>query len=194
MRRWALASGLLVLAGCGGAADGPELVQVDAGRTDAATGFVAGPGRVVTVAHVLGDGRSVTVGGRPARVLRVDHRLDLAVLAVPGLAGERVRLAAASDHVRLRGRSVPVRRRVTARVREQRGAPFAERRALELGADVSAGDSGAPVLTRRGEVAGVVFARARSRSGVAYAVDVSGVAAVLRSARTGPVPARARDH
>jgi hypothetical protein len=47
-----------------------------------ATGFAIGDGRVLTVAHVL-DG-PVTVGRRRVRVLRVDRRNDLALLAVPG--------------------------------------------------------------------------------------------------------------
>ena len=31
----------------------PQVVTVSVGRADTATGFVVGPGRVVTVAHVL---------------------------------------------------------------------------------------------------------------------------------------------
>ena len=50
---------------------------------DHATGFVAGDGRVVTVAHVLG-GDEVLVDGRRATIVRVDHRLDLALLRVAG--------------------------------------------------------------------------------------------------------------
>jgi S1-C subfamily serine protease len=54
------------------------------------------------------------------------------------------------------------------------------RRALELRAAVAAGDSGAPVVTTSGRVAGVVFARSRTRAGSAYAVDASAVEALLR--------------
>lgn len=171
-------------AGCGGG-DPPALVSVAAGRGDAASGFVAGPERVVTVAHILEDGRPVTVrtvrGGaaRAARVLRVDRRVDLAVLAVPGVDGPRVRLEAdAGDGLRLLGRAARVRRRIVARVRADRFSDAVARPALELAASVRVGDSGAPVLTRDGAVAGVVFARGR-RGGVAYAVDASAVAAVL---------------
>jgi S1-C subfamily serine protease len=180
--------GLLALAaaaGCGGG-DPPALVGVTAGRADVATGFVTGPGRVVTVAHVLDGGRAVTVrrrpGGaaRPARVLRVDRRLDLALLAVGGVDGPAVRLERdAPEQVRLLGRDVRVRRRIVARVREDRFSPVASRPALELAASVRAGDSGSPVVTEDGAVAGVLFARGRERSRVAYAVDASGVAAFL---------------
>ena len=69
-------------------AGGPALVIVEARGAQAATGFVVGPSRVVTVAHVL-DG-PVTVRGdegvpRAAVVLRRDERLDLALLGVRGV-------------------------------------------------------------------------------------------------------------
>ena len=53
------------------------------------------------------------------------------------------------------------------------------RPALELRADVAAGDSGAPVVTAGGRLAGVVFARSQHRAGVAYAVDASAVGPLL---------------
>jgi S1-C subfamily serine protease len=149
----------------------PRLVTIAVGH-DRATGFVAGDGRVVTVAHVVA-GEDVTVDGRPATVVRRDARNDLAVLAVDGIRGE-VRLGH-DDRTTLRGRPAPVVRRISARV--DGGPP---RDALELRADVAAGDSGAPLITPAGRVAGVVFARSRTRATTAYAVDASALAALLR--------------
>jgi hypothetical protein len=143
---------------------GPELVTVRVGH-EQATGFVAGDGRVMTVAHVLGDD-VVTVDGRPATVARVDRRLDLALLRVPGVRGEATRLGGGGD-TRLLGRPAPIVRHIRASVD---GGP--RRRAYEIRADVAAGDSGAPLVTATGRVAGVVFARSRTRPGVAYAVAV----------------------
>jgi S1-C subfamily serine protease len=151
----------------------PIVVSHPTGPPDRAHGFVAGNGLVVTVAHVLG-GR-VTVGGRRASVARVDRRLDLAVLRVPGVRGERPRLAENADANTVLGRPAPVVRRIAARVD---GGPA--RPALELRADVSPGDSGAPLVTSTGRVAGVVFARSSSRPSTAYAVDASAVAQMLR--------------
>jgi hypothetical protein len=148
----------------------PELVVVAVGH-DRAMGFVAGDGLVVTVAHVLGP--HITAGGRPATVARLDRGNDLAVLRVPGVRGEAPRFGG-GDETALLGRPAPVVRRIRASVD---GGP--RRPALELRGEVAVGDSGAPVITGGGRVAGVVFARSRTREDVAYAVDGSAVAALL---------------
>jgi S1-C subfamily serine protease len=132
----------------------PRVVSVHVGA-DTAKGFVVGDGRVVTVAHVLG--RDVRVDGRPATVVRRDDRLDLALLAVPGVRGAPPRI----------GRSGA--RHLHARID---GSAW-RRPVLELRTDVARGDSGTPVLTPAGRLAGVIFARSRDRAGVAYAVDAS---------------------
>ena len=147
----------------------PELVTVAVGP-DRAMGFVAGDGVVVTVAHVLGD-EPITADGRPASVARVDRRNDLALLSVPGIRGPAPRFGG-SDATTVLGRPAPIVRRIRASVD---GGP--RRAALELRAQVAVGDSGAPVVTANGRIAGVVFARSRTRD-VAYAVDASAVAAL----------------
>jgi hypothetical protein len=149
----------------------PELVVVAVGH-DRAMGFVAGDGLVVTVAHVVGS--SMTADGRPATVVRLDRRNDLALLRVPGVRGEQPRFGG-ENGTTLLGRPAPVVRHIRASVD---GGP--RRQALELRADVAVGDSGAPILTSSGRVAGVVFARSRTREDVAYAVDASAVAGLLR--------------
>jgi S1-C subfamily serine protease len=178
-----------IAAGCGGgeAAAPPRVLSVrvatGAARPDAdATAFAIGRGRAVTVAHVLRSGRRVLVAARRARVVRVDRRLDVAVLAV-GADGARARAGSvrAGDRVTvrvLRGgavRSLPatVRRTISARMGR------AVRPALELAAAVMPGDSGAPVLDGRGRVAGVVFAQAADRDGVAYALDARALGSLL---------------
>jgi hypothetical protein len=156
---------------------GPDVVDVRVGH-DRATGFVAGDGLVMTVAHVLGaDDRAaaddelvagageVFVDGRRATVERVDRRLDLAVLRVPGLRGEPARFGDGEGDTTLLGRPAPVLRRIRASID---GGP--RRPALVIRADVAVGDSGAPLVTPTGRVAGVVFARSRTRPGIAYAV------------------------
>ena len=180
-----------------------------------ATGFAAGGNRVVTVAHVL-DG-AAAVNGRPlrvgrvlrgqlgevlsvrARVLRIDRRSDLALLAAPGLAargtaapglaarGVEIEAAGSGASVRVlrlrNGRTSPlsvhVRRAIVARVRAPGAARAVTRPALELAARVMAGDSGAPVVSSSGALAGVVFATSRARERTAYAVDASAVRRLL---------------
>jgi hypothetical protein len=150
----------------------PKIVTVAVGH-DRAIGFVAGNERVVTVAHVVGD--EVKVDGRPATIVRVDERNDLALLRVAGLGGERPRFGG-GDGTTVLGRAAPIARRIRARVD---GGP--RRAVLELRSEVAVGDSGAPVIGADGRVAGVVFARSRTRD-VGYAVEGSAVAALLRQA------------
>jgi hypothetical protein len=150
----------------------PVLVSHPTGPPDRATGFVAGDGLVVTVAHVLG-GR-LTVNGRRATVANLDRRLDLAVLRAPGVRGDRPRLADGGDRTTVLGHAAPVVRRITVRVDGGAARP-----ALEIHAAVSPGDSGAPLLTPTGRIAGVVFARSSTRPSTAYAVDATAVAQLL---------------
>jgi S1-C subfamily serine protease len=151
------------------------------GAPERATAFAAGGDRVVTVAHVLDAGATVTVDGRRAAVVRVDRRDDLAVLAVPGLDAGPIRTGAGSiGPVRLLARPARVRRAFTAIVRTDPRGPPARRPALELDAAVAGGDSGAPVIGEGDRVVGVVFAASRERARTAYAVDGSAVEALLR--------------
>jgi S1-C subfamily serine protease len=163
-----LALAALVVAGCGAQAPRVVGVRVPTGplSSERATAVAIGPGRVLTVAHVLHGADPVFVGARPAGVVQVDRRLDLAILAVPGVrggvtwgdahAGERVTVQALRGPVTAR-----VRRVITADVDGN------VRPALELAASVLPGDSGAPVVAD-GRVLGVVFAG--GREGIAYAV------------------------
>jgi hypothetical protein len=157
-----------------------------------ATGFAVAPGRVVTVAHVL-DG-PVTLNGRRVRVLRVDRRNDLALLAAPRGSPALRAIAPATTGVadgqhlrvvRLRGGSssllsVDVRRSIVASVRSAGARRALARPALELFARVAPGDSGAPVITDDDALAGVIFAASRNRANTAYAVDATAVTKLLR--------------
>lgn len=200
--RAALAAGLALLAAALAWADSPaprpappEVVLLEVpGTTERVTGFAAAPGRVVTVAHALDGGERrvlrVDAAGR-ARLLRLDQRADLALLAAPGLPRRSLPTATAQAGeavtvlVRRRGRTsrlhAHVRRAIVAHVSAPGERPRA-RPALELEARVRAGDSGAPVLTEDGELAGVLFARSRERAATAYAVDSVAVSRLLRIA------------
>ena len=167
-------------------APAPRIVRVavtsPAGAAELATGFAAGGGRVVTVAHVLDAGGTVTVDGRPAAVVRADRRDDLALLSVRGVRAPSVSTGSGAGATRLLLRAGPrpasVRRAITATVRIAPDPPV-RRPALELAADIAHGDSGAPVLDGRGRVTGVVFAASAGRPHTAYAVDGAAVAALL---------------
>jgi hypothetical protein len=170
-------------------------VRVTSGG-EIATGFAVGSDRVVTVAHVVdgavkeaGTDGAVTVNGVRAPVLRLDRRSDLALLAVPGIGARSPALTAAGagDEVRVlrlrdgrsTSRSARVRRAIVAHVSALGAVRAVTRPALELGARVRAGDSGAPVVSRSGALAGVIFAASSRRDETAYAVDASAVARLL---------------
>jgi S1-C subfamily serine protease len=152
------------------------------GSAEIATGVVVAPERVLTVAHVLERGREISAAGAPATVARLHPGQDLALLAVPGARGPAVGHASASGPLRVllrRGdgiiaRPVELRRRIVASLVDQPGRP--RRAALELGARIRSGDSGAPVVDERGDVVGIVFARSTRRGGTAYAIrtDMAG--------------------
>ena len=95
-RRWRSPRRAAAEAAAGPRRGAPDVVRVtvatDGLVPEVATGVAAGDGRVLTVAHALSPGRAVRVAGRPARVLRLDRRLDLALLAVPGLRAPALRL------------------------------------------------------------------------------------------------------
>jgi S1-C subfamily serine protease len=194
------------LAALGAGSDEPDLrppstravsISVVAGPAsrEVGTGFTAGRGRVITVAHLVEGRRTVRVraGGRArplaGRVLSVDRRTDVAVIAVSGLSAPALRSAPASTVsagqdvrvlVRRGGRvaTLPgrVRRLIAASLRPAGGGPARRRDGLELAAPIVAGDSGAPVVLPGGEVVGVVFARSRNRARTAYAVGAGALA------------------
>jgi S1-C subfamily serine protease len=192
----AFAAALAGVAGCGrqpaaGPPAPPAILRVAVGQGPAAavaTGFAGGDGRVITVQHVLGTQRAVSVGAprgpvRRGTVLRSDARADLAVLAVAGLRAPALRRASAGagDAItvlvwrdgRVRALHGRVRRVITARVRTTTGTGPQVRPGLELTAPIRKGDSGAPVLDAEARVVGIVFAQAGDRDGLAYAVASS---------------------
>ena len=76
------------------AAAQPSVLKIRAsapscGKAFTGSGFVIGPERVLTNAHVVGGSSQVSVevgdAELDAEVVEYDHQLDLAVLRVPGL-------------------------------------------------------------------------------------------------------------
>jgi S1-C subfamily serine protease len=188
-------------AGCGDSAApqraAPLVVAVLGQGSERATGLLVARGRVVTVAHAVREDRAVRVQARDApprraRILRMDRRADLALLAVPGLDGPVAAIADAAltgsaqgaravllRDGRILSRPVGVRRAIDAHIEAAGRRRRASRPALELEARLRDGDSGAPVQADDGRVAGVVFARSRNRADVAYATDASVLARFL---------------
>jgi S1-C subfamily serine protease len=178
---------LLVPPPAGPPPSGPAVVDVlvvpPVGSADVATGFEHGDGRVVTVAHLLPARparvlvRSGEGPARRARIVALDRRNDLAVLAVgtdapppsplPGSDSPRLLVRRAGRPAAL---EVEIRRRLDARIRPTPDAAPVRRPALELEARVRQGDSGAPLVAEDGRVLGVLFAQSSGPRDTAYAV------------------------
>jgi S1-C subfamily serine protease len=181
------------------AASTVKIVGVGCGGVLEGSGFVAGPGLVVTNAHVVAgiDGPVVEDrGGRhPARTVLFDPDLDLAVLRTSGLAGPALPLETSTVSRGTGGavlgypgggpfRAGPaaVRRSFVAVGRDIYGRRTVPRAVYELEAAVRPGNSGGPVVVPDGRVIGVVFSRSLSQANVGYALVGGDVATRLRTA------------
>jgi S1-C subfamily serine protease len=158
-----------------------------------ATGWRADGGLVVTVAHAVRGSNFVQTDGVPARIVAIDNRTDVAVLA-PVSTVDASALDVASDAGAPRvwlprftghgdGRTVseavagPV---VTTTIDEPIDDLNYARHAFSISVAADHGDSGAPVLDSRGRVAGMLFATARDGSPMAYAVSADDIRGVMR--------------
>ncbi|WP_336244364.1 MarP family serine protease [Microbacterium sp. JZ31] len=159
------------------------------GRGASGTGFVAAEDLLVTNAHVVAgmDTPIVELPGEPARDGRVvyfDAVDDLAVISVDvdAAALPIVEPLANGDPAVIQGFPYggPFRT-TTASIAAVGAAPIADiyggsvapREVYALAAAVYPGNSGGPVLTTEGAVAGVIFARDELQADVGYAMTTS---------------------
>jgi S1-C subfamily serine protease len=149
------------------------------------SGWIVGPGLVVTNAHVVAGVNSPVVDRRDGneisgRVVAFDTRNDVAVLRVPGLRGRALALVEPErgQPAALLGfpengplQSTPVRIGRSGRVnaRDAYGRLELGRPVVALRGDVRSGNSGGPIVSSDGLVLATVFAQ-RSGSGDGFAV------------------------
>ena len=169
------------------------------GRGSAGSGFVIAEDRVVTNAHVVAgvDTPIVELPGvaaREGRVVYFDPIDDLAVIAVEDLGADVLPFSptlAPGDAAAVQGypyggpfTMVPagVESVGTANVPDVYDESWNPREIYALDAVVRPGNSGGPLLTDDGAVAGVVFARAENDENLGYAMTM---------AELDPVAARA---
>lgn len=166
------------------------------GVTASGSGFVIADDRVVTNAHVVAgvDAPLVELPGRPAREGRVvyfDPIDDLAVIAVDGLDAIPLpivpTLAVGSAAVvqgypyggPFTSGGAQILSQGTVPVPDIYGDQSAPRDIYALGGVVRPGNSGGPLLTSAGEIAGVVFARSETDENVGYAMTPAELEPVL---------------
>ncbi len=191
-------------------------VQVQAlgcGGISSGSGFVTATGFVVTNAHVVAGGESLTVidpsGTHEAVAVHFDPDLDLAVLSAPGTSAtalpftdvpsdrgvEGATLGFPGGQQELAVKPAAVRGRTQAVGRDIYGRGLVDREILTLGGDVVQGDSGGPFVTASGLVGGVVFAASVDQPSVGYALTAERVGppvaeAVARNSPVGVGPCR----
>ena len=173
------------------------------GRGVEGSGFVYAPDRVMTNAHVVAGVHDpeVQIGGETelARVVHYDPELDIAVLEVGTHGAPVLKLATGSaaaqeqDPVAVVGypQDGPFDIQ-TGRIRaEQRlrspdiyGSGTVLREVYSLRALVRPGNSGGPIVTPAGQVAGVVFAASVTDRDTGYALTADQVADAARQGRT----------
>lgn len=188
----------------------PSTVKVEGvacRRIQDGSGFVAGPGLVVTNAHVVA-GEDETVVQRSdgtevrATVVAFDPRRDLAILSAPDLDRQPLPIVDVKEGGTgaifghpgggpLRAAPFHVGRTVTATGTDIYDRERTERKVLILASNLAPGDSGAALIDPQGRVVGIAFAIAPDKPGVAYALDVEELAPVLagdlrHSVDTGP--------
>lgn len=164
----------------------------DCGRGVEGTGFVFAPDRVMTNAHVVAgvDDPEVEIDGGTelARVVHYDPDLDVAVLSVDTGAAEPLELDESvdpEDPVAIVGypqdgpfdvQSGRVRARHDLRSPDIYGTGTVIRDVYSVRGLVRPGNSGGPIVTPRGDVAGVVFAASVTDTDTGYALTAAQVA------------------
>jgi S1-C subfamily serine protease len=180
-------------------------VATSCGRAVEGSGFVYAPGHVMTNAHVVAGVKAPTVlvpngGSLAARVVLYDPNRDVAVLDVPGLERRPLDFAGAqtigTDAVVA---GYPEDGPLTAAAARIAGDQTVtgpniyqtrqvSREVYTIRGKVLPGNSGGPLLTTSGTVAGVVFAASLDASNVGYALTAAEVASDARAGADATTP------
>ncbi|WP_063053340.1 MarP family serine protease [Nocardia arthritidis] len=159
------------------------------GVRQSGSGFVIAPERVLTNAHVVAGSSKVSVdaptGSLTADVVQFDPAMDIAVLAVPGLAAPALTVAPepagpGADAIALgypRGGSYTasatrVRSRAARQVRDIYRTGLGEREIYTVDGTIQHGNSGGPLVDRAGRVLGIVFGVDENNSNVGFATSL----------------------
>jgi S1-C subfamily serine protease len=164
------------------------------GKVLEGSGFVFAPHRVMTNAHVVGgvSEPTVQVGGEgatyDAKVVLYDWERDIAVLDVPALrapaltftgtdaeSGRSAIVAGFPENGGYDVRAARIRGRIQANGPDIYHRGTVARDVYSLYATVRQGNSGGPLLTPKGEVYGVVFAKSLDDAQTGYALTADEV-------------------
>lgn len=171
------------------------------GQIQSGTAFVIGPDRLLTNAHVVAGVDTPLVelpgaGAREGRIVYFDPQQDIAVIAIDGLDArvlptattlERGEVGAVQGYpfggrFQSGGAEVVAVGEIAAESID--GSSRASRDSYTLAATVNPGNSGGPVLTLDGAVAGMVYAKAQLRDDIGYAHTMGELDPVIAAAPT----------
>lgn len=198
---------ILVIAACSRASDPVPTVEAVLVRVSGcslvdslAVGVRAGSGRVVTVAHTLRGAKEATIDGKPAAIVAIDHRRDLAVLQLAeqrdpepafGMPNSGPAVLKRIDEVGAE-ESVPIDITKVGLIDMEEPVDTTTYRrdgiVLVSTASVSKGNSGAPIIDLSGRIVGMLFATQLDSGPNAFAVAASEIEGLLAEAGTEPVP------
>jgi S1-C subfamily serine protease len=163
------------------------------------SGFVVGPGLVVTNAHVVAgeSATSVLIGTTPypATTVSFDPEFDLAVLrtAAPlghplaldptdATRGTQAAVLGYPENGPLTVSPAGVVADLSAQGRDIYNSSLVDRDVYEVDADIRPGNSGGPLVDAAGQVIGVVFSRSTVAADVGYALTSPGVLSRVQQA------------
>jgi S1-C subfamily serine protease len=175
------------------------------GQNQTGTGFVVSEDRVVTNAHVVAGVSEPVVemsdgGAMPGRVVYFDTKHDLAVLAVEDLpvqplplsadlpSGSPAAFAGYPHGGPFRSRPATIQDITTVLVPDIYGSNPSPEQIYRLAGNVQPGNSGGPLLTTDGQVAGVIFAKATSDAEMGFAITMDDLNPVASEAASLTAP------
>ncbi|VXC59187.1 Colicin V production protein [Arthrobacter sp. 9V] len=171
----------------------------ECGQNQTGSGFVVSPGRVVTNAHVVAGVSQPVVevpdgGALPGRVVYFDSQRDIAVLAVDGLqstplplsgdlpAGSPAAFAGYPHGGPFQSKPASVQGISTILVPDIYGNNPSPEQVYRLAGDVQPGNSGGPLLTMQGQVAGLIFAKTTTDAALGFALTMEDLEPVAAQA------------
>ena len=175
------------------------------GQNQTGTGFVVSEDRVVTNAHVVAGVSEPVVempdgGAMPGRVVYFDTKHDLAVLAVEDLPvqplplstdlpnGSPAAFAGYPHGGPFQSRPATIQDITTVLVPDIYGSNPSPEEIYRLAGNVQPGNSGGPLLTTEGQVAGVIFAKATSDAEMGFAITMDDLKPVAFQAASLSAP------
>jgi len=178
-----------------------KIIGQGCGQIQEGSGFVVGPGVVVTNAHVVAGISHPTVqagtGFLDTSVISFDPKYDLAVLRVSGLnepallldpqqvsRGVQAAVLGYPGGGPFRALPAGVMAEFEAEGRDIYGQGLTVRNVYEIQATVRPGNSGGPLVQPDGQVIGVVFSRSTTNGDIGYALTSPGVLSRVQQAES----------